>query len=162
MIDSTAPPPTFLIAQSPKRIASPSGVKSMSDLLTSGGRTRMPMSRHSLMYFTTLAVLPVSDVSSADMNSIGVVRLQVRGDVGQIGVSGRVRLVEAVAGELLHQVEDLLDLLLRVVPFQRALDEAVALLRHLLGLLLAHGAAQQVGFAQRVAASLLAICITCS
>ena len=73
----------------------------------------MPMSRHSLMYFTTFAVLPVSDVSSADMNSIGVVRLQVRGDVGEIGVRRRVRLVEAVAGELLHQVEDLLDLLLR-------------------------------------------------
>ena len=32
-----------------------------------------------------------------------------------------------------------------------ALDEALALLRHLLGLLLAHGAAQHVGLAQRVA-----------
>ena len=62
-----------------------------------------------------------------------------------------MRLVEAVAGELLHQVEDLLDLLLREAAFQRAFDEALALLRHLLGLLLAHRAAQQVGVAQRVA-----------
>ena len=113
-MDSTAPPPTFLIAHSPKRIASPSGVKFLSDLLTSGGRTRMPMSRHSLMYFTTFAVLPVSDVSSADMNSSGVVRLQIRRDVGEVRVGRRVRLVEAVPRELLHQVEDLFDLLLRV------------------------------------------------
>ena len=62
-----------------------------------------------------------------------------------------MRLVEAVAGELLHQVEDLLDLLLREAAFQRALDEALALLRHLLELLLAHGAAEDVGLAQRVA-----------
>ena len=94
------------------------------------------------MYFTTLAVLPVSEVSSADMNSTGIVRLQIRGDVGQIRIGGGVRLVEAVAGELLHQVEDLFDLLLREARSQRALDEALALLRHLLGLLLAHGAAQ--------------------
>ena len=31
----------------------------------------MPISRHSLMYFTTFAVLPVSDVSSAAMKSTG-------------------------------------------------------------------------------------------
>ena len=80
-----------------------------------------------------------------------VVRLQVAGDVGQERVGGRVRLVEAVARELLHQVEDLLDLLLREAALERALDEALALLGHLLGLLLAHGAAQQVGLAQRVA-----------
>ena len=80
---------------------------------TSGGSTGMPISRHSLMYFTTLAVLPVSDVSSAAKKSTRVVRLQIRRDEGQIGVGGRVRLVEAVAGELLHQIENLLDLLLR-------------------------------------------------
>ena len=62
-----------------------------------------------------------------------------------------MRLVEAVAGELLHQVEDLLDLLLREAAAERALDEALALRGHLLELLLAHGAAQDVGFAQRVA-----------
>ena len=62
-----------------------------------------------------------------------------------------MRLIEAVAGELLHQVEDLLDLLLREAALQRALDEALALLGHLLDLLLAHGAAQQIGIAQRIA-----------
>ena len=40
-----------------------------------------------------------------------VVRLQIRRDVGEIGVGGGMRLVEAVAGELLHQIEDLGDLL---------------------------------------------------
>ena len=62
-----------------------------------------------------------------------------------------MRLVEAVSGELRHQIEDLLDLLRRIAPLHRAVDEALALLRHLLGFLLAHGAAQQVGFAERVA-----------
>ena len=33
---------------------------------------------------------------------------------------------------------------------RRALHETLALLRHLLGVLLAHGAAQQVGFTERV------------
>ena len=103
------------------------------------------------MYFTTLSVLPVSDVSSADMNSQRIVRLQIRGDVRQIRVGGRVRLVEAVTGELLHQVEDLLDLLLRETLLLRAFEEALALRGHFLGLLLAHGAAQDVGFAQRIA-----------
>ena len=70
-MESTAEPPTFLMAESPKRIALPSGVKSLSLLLTSGGRTLMSMSRHSLMYLTTLAAVPVSDVSSADMKSSG-------------------------------------------------------------------------------------------
>ena len=122
----------------------------------------MPISRHSLMYFTTLAVLPVSDVSSAAHELDRIMRLQVRGDIGEVGVGGGVRFVEAIARELLHQIEDLLDLLLRVVAFQRAFDEALALLGHLLGLLLAHRAAQQVGIAQRVAGELFAICITCS
>ena len=41
-----------------------------------------------------------------------VVRLQIRRLVGDPGVGRRVRLVEAVAGEELHQVEDLRGLLL--------------------------------------------------
>jgi hypothetical protein len=36
-----------------------------------GRQNAMPISRHSLMYFTTLAVLPVSEVSSAAMKSTG-------------------------------------------------------------------------------------------
>ena len=80
-----------------------------------------------------------------------VVGFQIRGDVREIRIRRRVRLVEAIARELLHQVEDLLDLLLWEVAFKRAFDKSLALLRHLLGLLLAHRAAEQVGVAQRVA-----------
>ena len=69
---STAVCPRFLTAPRPKRmrLARP-GVKLQSLWLTSGGSTVMPISRHSLMYFTTLAVLPVSEVSSAAMKSTG-------------------------------------------------------------------------------------------
>ena len=71
IIPSTAPWPKFLIAPRPKRIAGPSGVKLKSEEFTSGGFTVIPISRHSLIYFTTFAVLPVSEVSRADMNSTG-------------------------------------------------------------------------------------------
>ena len=62
-----------------------------------------------------------------------------------------MRLVEAVSGKLLHQVEDLLDLLGLEAALGGAAHEALALLGHGLGIFLAHGAAQQVGFTQRVA-----------
>ena len=70
-IDSIALCPTFFTAASPKRIASPCGVKYASLTFTSGGSTAMPISRHSLMYFTTSSVLPETEVSSAAMNSTG-------------------------------------------------------------------------------------------
>jgi hypothetical protein len=79
-----------------------------------------------------------------------IARLQIRGVVGQKCIRGRVRLVEAVAGKLGHEVEDLLDFLRRIAALYRAFDETLALLCHLLVLLLAHGAAQQVGFAEGV------------
>ena len=62
-----------------------------------------------------------------------------------------MRLVESVAGELLHQIEDVRGLLLRHAALDRAVHEDGALLRHLLGLFLAHRATQQVGAAERVA-----------
>ena len=46
-----------------------------------------------------------------------IVRLQIRRLVGEKRVGGGVRLVEAVSGELRHQVEDLLDLLRRILAF---------------------------------------------
>ena len=58
-----------------------------------------------------------------------------------------MRLIESVASELFHQVEDLFDLLLREAALQRALNEALALSGHLFGFLLTHGAAQNVGLA---------------
>ena len=61
-------------------------------------------------------------------------------------------LVEAIAGEGLHLVEDLIGLGLVDAFFRRPLSEDFTVLRHFLGLLLTHRAAQQVGSAQRVAA----------
>ena len=84
-----------------------------------------------------------------------MVRLEVRGLVRDERVRGGVRLVEAVARELLHEVEELRRLRLGDAVLHRALDEDAAMLGHLLGLLLAHRAAQEVGAAQRVAADLL-------
>jgi hypothetical protein len=80
------------------------------------------------------------------------VRLQIRGLVGDHRVRGRVALVEAVGRERLHLVEDRDRSLAVGGPMRlRALEEAVALRRHLLRLLLAHGAAEVVGVAERVA-----------
>ena len=60
-------------------------------------------------------------------------------------------LVEAVAREELEQPEDAIGVgLVDALPL-RAVDERALLLRHLLGLLLAHRAAQEVGAAERVA-----------
>ena len=58
--------------------------------------------------------------------------------------------VEAVTGKLLHQVEDIGGSGLLHPALDRADGKGLALLGHLLGLLLAHGAAQQVGTAQGV------------
>ena len=40
-------------------------------MLISGGRTRIPISLHSAMYLTILALFDISLVSSAAMNSTG-------------------------------------------------------------------------------------------
>ena len=81
----------------------------------------------------------------------GVVRLQVRRDVSQVSVCRRVRLIKSVARKLRHQIEDLVGLLKVQVVLGRALQEACFLLLHLGRALLAHGAPQDVGLAQRVA-----------
>ena len=82
----------------------------------------------------------------------GVMDLDPAGVIGQQRIGGGVRLVEAVAGELLHQVEDLVGLVLVDALLRGALAEQQAVLRHFLGLLLAHRAAQHVGAAEAVAA----------
>jgi hypothetical protein len=63
-----------------------------------------------------------------------------------------VRLVEAVLGELGHQVEKMLGQCFRVAFFLGAFTENATVLGHFLGLFLAHGAAQHVGATQRVTA----------
>ena len=81
-----------------------------------------------------------------------IMRLHPGGLVRQQGVGGGVALVEAVAGELVDQVEQLVGLGL---PDSRdlaaAVDEARALRVHFRLHLLAHGPAQQVGIAERIA-----------
>ena len=83
---------------------------------------------------------------------VRVMRLEPGGVVRQQRIGGGVRLVEAVAGELVDQVEQLVRLLGLDARFAlAAVDEALALRVHLGLDLLAHRAAQQVGVAERVA-----------
>ncbi len=80
-----------------------------------------------------------------------MMRLHIGGLEGDQRVGGGVTLVEAVVGELGQQFEDGVGLVLLDVVLDRAGDEARALLLHFGADLLAHGAAQQIGFAERVA-----------
>ena len=91
-----------------------------------------------------------------------VVGLEVRRLVGEQGIRRGVALVEAVAGEDSQQREDALGVLGLDAVLLGAADERGLLLGHLLRLLLAHGAAEQVGAAERVAGEAWAICMTCS
>ncbi len=80
-----------------------------------------------------------------------MIGLQIGGLIGDQRVGRGVRFVEAVARELGHELEDELGAAAVDALADGALDEAVPLLRHLLLDLLAHGAAEQIGFAERVA-----------
>ena len=72
MMLAMAPSPTFRTAPRPKRIRrSPVTVNLKPDSFTSGGNTSRPSSRASRMYCTTLSVSPISELSSAAMNSAG-------------------------------------------------------------------------------------------
>ncbi len=77
--------------------------------------------------------------------------LQPRRLIADQRVSGGVRFVEAVIGELLHQVEHAAGDVAADAPRFGACLEDAALGGHFIGLFLAHGAAQQVGAAQGVA-----------
>jgi hypothetical protein len=82
-----------------------------------------------------------------------VVCLQPGGVIGDHRVGGGVRLVEAVLGELLHQVEKLHRPAFRRSPFLRAPSRIRSrCLAISSAFLLAHRPAQQVGAAQRIAA----------
>ena len=75
----------------------------------------------------------------------GVMGLEVGRLVGQEGVGGAVGLVEAVLGELLDLLEDLVGLGLADALLLGPLDELLLLGLHRLLVLLAHGLAQDVG-----------------
>src|SRR5438309_47288 len=79
-----------------------------------------------------------------------VMRFQICGVVSEQGVCGGMRFIEAVPGELRHEIENLFDLLWRVAVLHGAGHKAFALSGHLFGDLLAHRAAQQVGFTERI------------
>ena len=63
--------PTFFTAARPNLIWSPSTENFEKDLLISGGNTPIPIELHSLMYSTTLSLLPMIDVIKAAINSTG-------------------------------------------------------------------------------------------
>ena len=79
-----------------------------------------------------------------------MVRLQVGRLVGDVAVAPGVRLVEGVARERLDQLPHRPRPVLRVAVRHRPLDEARALRRHHLRLLLSHRLPHHVRFAQRV------------
>ena len=82
---------------------------------------------------------------------LAVVGLEVGGVVGHVGVGRRVRLVEAVARELVDQLEDVGGFRALHALLDRAGHELGLLLGHDGLVFLAHGLAQDVGLAQRVA-----------
>ena len=82
---------------------------------------------------------------------LAMVRLEIGGLIGDQRIGGGVALVEAVARELRDQLEDVARAGLLDAFLQRAFHEARALRIHLGLDLLAHGAAQEVGFAEAVA-----------
>ena len=80
-----------------------------------------------------------------------VIRFQVRRLIGKQRVRRRMRLIETVPREVLHQVEDLRGFLFVDAPLHGAFDELLPLRLHDVGFFLPHRLAQQVGFAQREA-----------
>ena len=153
---STAPSPTPLTAPSPNRIAFFAGPRVGDDgevlvaLVDVGAQHGDPLpARLGDELDDGVGVVRVARQQRREELD-RVVVLQVRGLVRQHPVRRRVAAVEAVARELLHQIEDALcdlgiDLLLL-----GALQEAGLLLGHDLRLLLAHRAAKKIGAAQRV------------
>ena len=80
-----------------------------------------------------------------------MVGLEPAGPIGDQRISGGVALVESVICELGEQIEDLVGFGASEAALDRPVDEARALRVHLLLDLLAHRAAQHVGFAERIA-----------
>ena len=103
--------PTLRIAPSPKRIRFVADDGELVARLVHVGRQHLdaPISRASLMYFTTLSVSPMQRRQQRRHEVGGVVRLEPRRVVRDDRVRDRVRLVEAVAAERLDLARDLLD-----------------------------------------------------
>ncbi len=150
---SIAPCPVPLIAPRPKRTArAETGSKRWLPALTSGGLDRDAEALGVDQQRPQLVAVVDLDRHVGGEELGRVVHLDPGRLVGEQRVGGGVRLVEAVAGELLHQVEDFVGDRGRDALLGRALAEDGAVGGHLLGLLLAHRPPQQVGAAERVAA----------
>ena len=147
-----APSPTFFTAVRPKRTPSGSTVNGSWLRLTSGGQDGHAEVATLAEVLRQLVGVLGLDGQQRRHEVARVVGLEVAGLVREQRVRGRVRLVEAVAGEVRQQVEDLAGLLLRQLVLDGPVHEAIALRGHDLGVLLAHGLAQHVGFAHREAA----------
>ncbi len=72
--------------------------------------------------------------------------------IRQQSVGCRVRLVEAITGELFHVVENFVGLFLTQTVGSRAVPEYLPVPGHLLGVFLAHGTPQHIGAPERIAA----------
>ena len=112
MIDLIAPSPRPLIAVSPNRTPRPGSTEKCSWLsLMSGGSTGIAaIAALGQVHRELVGVLRL-DRQQRRGEVPRVVRLEIRGLIGQERVGRRMRLVEAVPGEVLHQVEDLRGLL---------------------------------------------------
>ena len=80
-----------------------------------------------------------------------IVCLQVSRLIGQHCIRGRMRFIEPVTSEFLHQIEDTRRRFLRNATIGRASHKYLALLLHVLKFLLTHSTPQQVCAAERVA-----------
>ena len=161
LMTSTAPSPTPFTAPSPNRITffcfvpfSPlasTTLKSVSGFVDVGAEDgdAVALGLGDELHHRVGVVLVAGEQRREELDR--VVALQVGGLVGEQAVRGGVAAVEAVAGELLHQVEDALGDLGVDLLLLGAVEEAGLLLGHDLRLLLAHGAAKEVGLAQAVA-----------
>ena len=135
MMSSTAASPTFLIAERPKRIDLSFTVKTLPLSFTLGGkdgdahRLRLGDEERDLVGVVEF----VGEQRGHELDRVA--RLEPRGLVGDDAVAGGVGLVEAVAGEFVEDVEELVGLFGGDVVFLRAaLDENGALLGHFLRL----------------------------
>ena len=116
------------MAVSPKRTPVGVTVNCSSLSLMSGGRIGMPQIAALAQVQRELVGILRFDRQQRGHEMPWIVGLQVRRLIGQLGIRRRVRLVEAVPGEVLHQLEDPLRLLLGDAVLRRALDELFALL----------------------------------
>ncbi len=111
-IERMAPSPSPLIAVSPKRTPSGTTVKCRWLSLMSGGSTGDAAIAALADVQRELVGVGGFDGQQRRREMARVVGLEVGGLIRELGVSGRMRLVEAVTGEVLDQIEDLRRLLL--------------------------------------------------